>query len=136
MVKYTPENIEELGEKEVFVYGANLAWVHGAGAAKLAEKRFGAIRGYGPFNGRSYGIPTKDMSIDTLPYEDIKKHVNDFLLFAKQNPDRTFYVTKIGCGLAGYDTQDIAPLFSDVPDNVILPVEFAHESYKERYELY
>jgi hypothetical protein len=134
MVKYTPENIEELGPDDVFVYGANLAWIHGAGAAKLAEKRFGAVRGYGPFNGRSYGIPTKDMSIETLPYENIRKHVNDFILFAKQSPERTFYVTKIGCGLAGYDVKDIAPLFYDVPNNVILPKEFASDLYEERYE--
>jgi len=130
---YTPDNITSLENNEVFVFGSNLAGIHGAGAAKLAREKFGAVLGKGiGMYGNSYAIPTKDFSIETLEYSDIEKHVQDFIAFARQNPAKTFLVTLIGCGLAGYDPKDIAPLFYSVPLNVILPEQFASDLYKER----
>lgn len=133
--EYTPEAITSLEKGEVFVFGSNLAGIHGAGAAKLAAQKFGAVFGQGVgLQGSSYAIPTKDFSIETLEFASIQKHVEDFINFAKQNPKKTFLVTLIGCGLAGYDPKDIAPLFHSVPLNVVLPKQFASDLYKERFE--
>ena len=112
-------------EHEVFVFGSNLAGIHGAGAALYARKHHGAILGKGiGLQGSSYAIPTKDEHIKTLPLSTIKKHVKDFIQFANEHPEMTFKVTRIGCGLAGYKDEDIAPMFWDAPINCKLPDEW------------
>lgn len=124
---FTPENITELKPNEIFVFGSNEAGIHGAGAARLAYEKFGAKYGNGcSLQGQSYAIPTKDENINTLPLSRIRAYVQAFILFATKHPDMTFYVTKIGCGLAGYEVSDIAPLFGiyNLPKNIILPKEF------------
>lgn len=109
----------------IFVFGSNLAGRHGAGAAKYALLHHGAVYGQGEgLQGNSYAIPTKDARIITLPLPAIRAHVAAFLIFARRNPDLTFRLTPIGCGLAGYKPADIAPLFADAPRNVVLPPEF------------
>jgi hypothetical protein len=128
-MRYTPENIETLGEDEVFVFGSNLAGVHGAGAARLAHKKFGYPMGmgHGPnYPMTCYAIPTKDRNIETLPIEHIRVYVDELRLFTIMRPDRTFLITQLGCGLAGYTPADIAPLFKDYMDrpNVTLPKSF------------
>lgn len=111
---------------KIFVFGSNLRGVHGAGAAKFALNNHGAVWGQGVgLQGDSYGIPTKDMQIRTLPLEKIKPHVDEFLAFAADNPKLTFQVTAIGCGLAGYTPDDIAPMFLDAPANCEMPPEWA-----------
>ena len=126
-MKYTPENITELKPNEVFVFGSNLAGIHGAGAARFAHKVFGAEFGVGiGMTGKCYALPTKDRDIWTLPLNRIEEYVIDFLDYAKENLDKTFLVTQIGCGLAGFAPEDIAPMFKVHPKNVILPKEF-HE---------
>jgi len=126
-MKYTPENITHLEPNQIFVYGANSAGIHGAGAAKLALKWGAKMYEYG-LNGQTYGIPTKDRQIYTLPLDKIQLHVNDFLATAFSHQEYEFLVTKIGCGLALYQPKDIAPLFkiikTGVFENVILPEEF------------
>jgi hypothetical protein len=126
-MKYTPENITHLEPNQIFVYGANSGGRHGAGAAKLAL-RWGAKMGEYGLNGQTYGIPTKDKKIQTLPLDKIQVHVNDFLATAFSHPEYEFLVTKIGTGLAAIPISDIAPLFKAVKtgvfDNVILPKEF------------
>ena len=108
--------------KKIFVFGSNLAGRHGAGAALCAVKEHGARYGQGiGMQGTSYGIPTKDYHIKTLPLEHIQLFVNDFLDFAREFPNMEFYVTRIGCGLAGYKDEDIAPMFKDAPANCELP---------------
>ena len=110
-------------KKEIFVFGSNLAGRHGKGAALTAYRNYGAIYGQGiGIQGNSYAIPTKDEQIQTLPLHKIKKYVEQFIKFAKLNPDMIFKVTAIGTGLAGYDEVDIAPMFNNAPDNCILPV--------------
>lgn len=107
------------------VFGSNLAGRHGAGAALMAAKQFGAAYGIGVGRtGRCYAIPTKDANIRTLPLSIIQGHVSDFLNHALLNPWSTFLVTKIGCGLAGYSAKDIAPMFAGASENVHLPEEF------------
>lgn len=111
--------------KEIFVFGSNLAGVHGAGAALYARKHHGAINGIGiGLQGSSYGIPTKDARIKTLPLHEIRTYVEDFLFFASHHPEWRFMMTRIGCGLAGYTDKDIAPMFAKVPSNIILPPEW------------
>lgn len=90
---------------------------------------FGAVMSKGiGFKGRTYAIPTKDYNIQQLDLKKIKWYVDRFIQFASTNEQYTFLVTKIGCGLAGYTCEDIAPLFSDalMYDNIVLPKEF-HE---------
>lgn len=105
-------------ETDIFVFGSNLAGIHGAGAARFAVLHHGAIYGQGiGLQGRSYGIPTKGMRIETLSLSEISRHVRQFVDFARQRPDLTFYVTPIGCGLAGYRRGQIRPMFHDMPSN-------------------
>lgn len=121
--KYTPENITSLGKNEVFVFGSNLAGNHAGGAARVAHMKFGAIMGQGTgLQGQSYAIPTMQGGVDT-----IKPYVDEFIAFAKSHPKQTFYVTPIGCGIAGFKAEQIAPLFDAVFDvrNVLLPKTFA-----------
>ena len=105
----------------VFVFGSNLAGRHGKGAAKFALMNCGAVygEGFGRY-GSSYAIPTKDIRIKTLPLDAIERHVKTFLEHAARHKETTFFVTAIGCGLAGYETKDIAPMFSEAPDNCLL----------------
>lgn len=104
----------------VFVFGSNEAGIHGAGAAKHARIHHGAVHGVGfGLVGTSFAIPTKDFGIETLPLPKIQKYVERFLKFAREIPELTFNVTRIGCGLAGYTDTDIAPMFKKAPKNVI-----------------
>ena len=103
---------------DIFVFGSNLAGRHGAGAAKFAMDKHGAIYGEGiGLQGHSYAIPTKDSRIQTMPLEAIEPYVKKFLDFARANPELTFDITPIGCGLAGYRRSDIKPMFDGMPDN-------------------
>jgi hypothetical protein len=119
---YTPERITELKPNEIFVFGSNLAGAHGGGAARLAYNRFGAIWGHGVgLQGQSYAIPTMQGGVET-----IKPYVDEFIRFAKQHLEQKFLVTKIGCGIAGFKVDEIAPLFYHAIDseNIVLPKEF------------
>jgi len=108
--------------RKIFVFGSNLAGIHGGGAAHHALCMHGAVLGEGVgLHGDSYALPTKDRNIETLPMEEIKKHVDEFKKFAVENPDDEFQVTRIGCGLAGLTDDDIAPLFDGAPENCTLP---------------
>ena len=120
--RITPEYITTLGENEIFVFGSNLAGMHGGGAAYIALKKFGAKLGQGVgLQGQSYAIPTMQGGVETIaPY------VNEFIAFAREHPELHFLVTRIGCGIAGFDASDIAPLFraaTDIP-NISLPRDF------------
>jgi hypothetical protein len=126
-MKFTPDNITELKKHQVFVFGSNEAGIHGAGAAKLAHKKFGAVYGVGfGLRGQTFAIPTKDLKIRTLPLDKVESYIHSFLLEAMDHPDTEFLVTKIGCGLAGYLEEEIANLFKGkfIPENVVLPESF------------
>jgi hypothetical protein len=111
--------------ERVFVFGSNLAGRHGKGAALFARQHHGAILGQGVGRqGNSYAIPTKSEALRTLPLSHIRGYVRDFLRYAADNPSLRFQLTPIGCGLAGYDFADIAPMFKAAPPNVDLPDEF------------
>ena len=110
----------------IFVFGSNLAGIHGAGAAKAALQSFGACFGVGEgLMAKSYAIPTKDEDIESLPFARVVEAVNTFISFAKANPQKKFWMTRIGCGLAGFRDEDIAPLFFDAPKNCNMPLDWA-----------
>lgn len=106
----------------IFVFGSNLAGIHGAGAARAALDLYGAKYGQGQGRqGRSYAIPTKGHRLETLPLDAIAAHVARFLMYAMSAPGFDFAVTRVGRGLAGYTDELIAPMFKYARGNVILP---------------
>ncbi|MBD5345222.1 MAG: hypothetical protein HDR90_09630 [Bacteroides sp.] len=129
-LKFTPENITHLDQDDVFVFGSNLAGMHGGGAAMQAFRHFGAEwgNGVGP-QGQSYAIPTMQGGVET-----IKPYVDDFIEYARECDQNTFYVTRIGCGIAGFTDEEIAPLFDEALDlyNVRLPESFVKIILAER----
>ncbi|MDE6247622.1 MAG: hypothetical protein K2M41_07260 [Muribaculaceae bacterium] len=121
-LKFTPENITSLGEDEVFVFGSNLEGRHIGGAARVAREKFGAVMGQGVgMQGQSYAIPTMQGGVET-----IKPYVDEFIDLAREWDQTTFYVTRIGCGIAGFKDEEIAPLFAEALPlyNVRLPESF------------
>jgi hypothetical protein len=114
-----------LPKDHCFVFGSNLAGIHGAGSAKAAYDHHGAEwgKGYGPMGGgRCYGIPTKAHDVRTrLELDDIAAFVDDFFAYAVAHPHITFHVVAIGTGLAGYRHEQMAPLFHGMPEHVVLP---------------
>jgi len=119
---YTPDVINSLADNEVFVFGSNLRGWHQGGAAKHAQRYFGAVWGQGVgLQGQSYAIPTMQGGVET-----IKPYVDDFIIFAQAHPELRFLVTRIGCGIAGFKDKEIAPLFANALDvrNIMLPLEF------------
>jgi hypothetical protein len=119
--------IDTLQPRQIFVFGSNEAGIHGAGAAKAAKEKFGAIMGSGiGIMGSSYAIPTKDGNLQILTLTQIQKYVKEFIKFASTREDLVFLVTEIGCGLAGYKPSQIAPMFLSAinQENVHLPMSF------------
>ena len=115
----TPEFIQEMAPGEIFVFGSNLRGMHGGGAAYVAYRKFGAIMGQGVgLQGQSYAIPTMQGGVET-----IKPYVDEFIAFAKEHPEQTFLVTRIGCGIAGFSDSEISPLFEKAHSiqNIVLP---------------
>lgn len=119
---YTPEMIYSLNPNEIFVFGSNLNGAHLGGAAQVAYSKFGAKWGEGVgLHGQSYAIPTMQGGI-----EMIKPYVDQFVAFAKEHSGLTFYVTRIGCGIAGFRDEEIASLFKEAKElsNIFLPKTF------------
>lgn len=121
-IEFTPECISHLNDGEIFVFGSNLAGMHGGGAARIAHRRFGAEWGVGVgLTGQTYAIPTMQGGVETIaPY------VDEFIEYAHNHRELKFYVTRIGCGIAGFRDKDIAPLFRNAleEENIILPQSF------------
>lgn len=120
--EYTPDFVTELKPNEIFVFGSNIRGMHGGGAARIANKKFGAEWGVGEgLTGQCYALPTMEGGVDYIAGK-----VQNFLVCAKTHPELKFYVTKIACGIAGFTVAEIGPLFSDaiMLENVILPKEF------------
>lgn len=120
--RVSPQWITTLADDEIFVFGSNIEGLHGGGAALLAYERFGAIWGQGTgLQGKSYGIPTMHGGIDAIaPY------VDEFIAFARDHKELKFLVTEIGCGIAGFTIEEMAPLFKGAMDeeNIYLPQRF------------
>lgn len=120
--RIAPDRIAELRDDEIFVFGSNLAGMHGGGAARMACRCFGAVWGQGVgLQGRSYAIPTMQGGVET-----IRPYVDEFIDFARRHPHLKFLVTEIGCGIAGFTPEEIAPLFAAavLVENIWLPARF------------
>ncbi len=128
--RITPNHITELKPNEIFVFGSNLQGYHGGGAARLAMNKWGAVWGQGTgLQGQTYAIPTMQGGTET-----IRPYIDQFIKFAQNDPERTFLVTEIGCGIAGFRPADIAPLFKgaiNIP-NIWLPQRFWEILQEER----
>ena len=118
-------------EDEIFVFGSNLAGIHGAGAAKFAYEHCGAKWGFGNgLCGKSYAIPTKKLNVkDSLTLEEISAYVEYFVSYTKKpvvlQLRLKFFLTAIGTGLAGFTDEEIAPLFAEVcQENVRVPPQW------------
>ena len=110
---------------QIFVFGSNLAGRHGAGAARTARLFHGAVYGEGEGRtGNAYAIPTLDANFGKLQLYRIHAAVNEFVEYAVAHPELTFFVTRIGCGLAGFPDSLIAPMFKNVPSNCMMAIEW------------
>lgn len=130
--RITPNHITELKPNEIFVFGSNLQGYHGGGAARLAMDQWGAVWGQGTgLQGQTYAIPTMQGGIGT-----IRPYIDQFIKFAQNDPERTFLVTEIGCGIAGFRPADIAPLFKNAINipNIWLPQRFWEILQKEEVQ--
>lgn len=117
----------------IWVFGSNLAGRHGKGAAKIARVNFRAEYGCGQGRtGHAYAIPTKDKHLGVLPLTQIEQGVAGFLEYARTNPKLNFFVTRIGCELAGYTNEQIAPLFAQAPPNCSLPQPWQDTLYPKK----
>jgi len=127
----TPNYIKELKQNEIFVFGSNRQGRHGKGAALTARLKFGAIYGQSTgLQGQSYAIITKELRKDYQPVslQEVKEGIDTFIQFAKDNQDLTFYVVELGCNLAYFTVEQIAPLFKKAVmlKNVYLPERFVN----------
>lgn len=127
--RISSNRITRLAPNEIFVFGSNIQGMHGGGAARMAYEHFGAVWGKGVgLYGQSYAIPTMQGGVET-----IKPYVDDFLNFAVMHGELDFLVTEIGCGIAGFTPQEIAPLFFNAIENDIRNV-YLPESFYLVYE--
>lgn len=125
-MKTTPDNITSLEPNQVFVFGSNLAGIHGAGAAKFALKNFGAVYGHGwGLQGQSYALPTLDERFQQLPFRVLNDHVERLYQCVRVNPKLEFLLTKVGCGLGGYAEWYMKMFFDQQvrgnPSNLVKP---------------
>ncbi|MFT4021740.1 MAG: hypothetical protein QM666_09515, partial [Acinetobacter sp.] len=117
--------IKDLPENTIFVFGSDLAGRHQEGAARIAHLYFGAILGVARgWSGQSYAIPTLNEHLQRVPLSQIQHYIEDFKIYTKNHINSTYFITALGCGQAGYDVADIAPLFQDISTNVIFPESF------------
>lgn len=118
-------------DPRVFVFGSNLKGIHGAGAARYACRELGYPPGVGegiPVLARAYALPTCSAPGVPLRLEEVRKHVEHFLnrarIFQRDEPGVRFFISEIGCGLAGFSVEQIAPMFAGTPGNCDLPPSF------------
>jgi len=117
----TENNITALAPNQIFVFGSNGEGYHYSGAARYAHEHFGAVMG------RGHGIQGKSYAINTMSGLGIIQHrVWVFINYAKHFPETIFLVTEIGTGIAGYTSEQIAPLFKEAMtiQNIHLPEKF------------
>ncbi len=117
--------IKNLPEDTVFVFGSNMAGTHAGGAAKIALQHFGAMRGVGRgWAGQSFAIPTMNEHLQQMPLSQIEHYIDDFKIYVKNHANTKFFITAVGCGVAGYKVEEIAPMFKGIGHHVIFPESF------------
>ena len=117
--------VKSLPEDTIFVFGSNMAGTHAGGAAKTALLHFGAMKGVGRgWAGQSFAIPTMNEHLQQMPLSQIQHYIDDFKIYTKNHPKSKYFITSVGCGVAGYKVEEIAPMFKGISHNVIFPVSF------------
>lgn len=117
--------VKELADHTIFVFGSNMTGQHADGAAKTALEHFGAMKGVGRgWSGQSYAIPTMNEHLQQMPLSQIQHYIDDFKIYTKNHPRNQYFITALGCGIAGYKVEEIAPMFKGISHNVILPHSF------------
>ena len=117
--------IKSLPENTVFVFGSNMAGTHAGGAARIALENFGAMKGVGRgWAGQSFAIPTMNEHLQQMPLSQIQHYIDDFKIYTKNHPKTKYFITSVGCGVAGYKVEEIAPMFKGISHNVIFPASF------------
>lgn len=132
-MEFTPEYITELKPNEIFVFGSNENGAHMGGAAKIAYNKFGAEWGVSVGRtGQTYAIPTLDRDMERVEPEMLYINILDFVRYVRKNSNLKFYLTKIGCGIAGWSVKEVKKILwevlnevNDFPDNLIIPKDFA-----------
>lgn len=133
-MEFTPEYITELQPNEIFVFGSNENGNHMGGAARIAYEKFGAKWGVASGRtGQTYAIPTLDRDMEKIEPEMLEIHLEDFIDYVRKYPTLTFYLTKIGCGIAGWSVEEVKRIFwkvigtKQLPKNLTIPKEFNKE---------
>ena len=123
---FTPDYIDSLLPKQIFVFGSNTLGYHTGGASGTARKKFGAVWGQAEgLQGQSYAIPV-DFGKNVRKDAEVKTAVERFIAFAKEHQELFFLVTRVGCGIAGYHDDEMAQFFKEALElkNVSLPKSF------------
>lgn len=132
MKEFTPEFINHLQPNEIFVFGSNENGNHYGGAARIAYDNFGAVWGkaVGRY-GNSYAIPTLDREMKKIKPEKLGAYLQDFLTYVSEHKNLKFYMTKIGCGIAGWSVSEVKKILwavmKECPENLILPKDFTNK---------
>lgn len=117
--------IESLKPDEIFVFGSNLRGAHAGGAARLAHEKFGARMGVGEgLTGQAYAFPTLTADFEKVPWPALERSRDRLYQTAHAHPDKTFLLTKVGCGIAGFHEAEIRTLFENPPENIVLPEDW------------
>ncbi len=110
--------VDSLKANEVFVFGSNLQGHHIGGAARTALDKFGAHWGVGVgIQGQSYAIPTMQIDLETIAL-----YIKQFIDYATLTPKKTYYVTPIGTGIAGFTAEEMGEVWGryQLPENIKL----------------
>ena len=114
--------ITSLKPNQIFVFGSNLAGKHIGGAALQAKEQFGAEEGVGEgLTGQAYAFPTLNEQFEQRSFGELYVSLNELYRVAKENPDKEFLLTKVGCGIAQFPEEQMKDLFSNAPANIIKP---------------
>lgn len=122
----------------IFVFGSNPEGKHGAGAAKVAREKFGAIYGQGEgLQGSAYALPTKDLRVQenrglkSISPSQITENIRKMYQVALNNPNKKFMVAYRNIGdkvsLNGYSGNEMIDMFlnaGEIPSNVYFSSEW------------
>jgi hypothetical protein len=125
------------------VFGSNPEGRHGAGSAKVAKEKFGAVYGVGDgLQGHSYALPTKDLRIPgtrSISKSDIIRNIQKLYDLARTMPEKSFkvaYRTRFDeKSLNGYTGREMLEMFTinPVPNNIWFSEEW-HDIFRQMHK--
>jgi len=139
-MKYYKGNINP-EPNTIFVFGSNPEGRHGAGAAKIAREKFGAIYGVGEgLQGNAYALPTKDLRVKenngyrSISKEQIIENIKKLYKCAIEYPELDFKIAYRNIekpSLNGYTGIEMIKMFDNagpIPENIWFSQEW-HDFY-------